>query len=81
MCAQFPSRIRIFTTPWIVAHQALLSMEFSRQEYWNGLPSPPPGDLPDSGIEPPSLTSLAFGRQILYHCATWEAPKTVLFGN
>ena len=37
--------------PWTVAHQAPLSMEFSRQEYWNGLPFPSPGDLPDPGIE------------------------------
>ena len=37
--------------PWTVAHQALLSVEFSRQEYWNGLPFPSPGDLPDPGIE------------------------------
>ena len=37
--------------PWTVAHQAPLSMEFSRQEYWCGLPFPSPGDLPDSGIE------------------------------
>ena len=40
--------------PWTVAHQAPLSMEFSRQEYWNGLPFPSPGDLPDPGIEPGS---------------------------
>ena len=39
-------------TPWTVAHQAPLSMEFSRQEYWSGLPCPPPGDLPDPGIKP-----------------------------
>ena len=38
-------------TPWTVAHQAPLSMEFSRQEYWSGLPFPPRGDLPDPGIE------------------------------
>ena len=38
-------------TPWTVAHQAPLSMGFSRQEYWSGLPCPPPGDLPDQGIE------------------------------
>ena len=44
-------------TPWIVAHQAPLSMEFSRQEYWSGLPFPPPGDLPDWEIEPTSLVS------------------------
>ena len=40
-----------FATPWTVACQAPLSMEFSRQEYWSGLPFPPPGDLPDLGIE------------------------------
>ena len=43
--------------PQTVAHQAPLSMEISRQEYWSGLPCPPPGDLPDSGIEHTSLTS------------------------
>ena len=43
-------------TPWTVACQALLSMEFSRQEYWIGLPCLPPGDLPDPGIKPGSLT-------------------------
>ena len=39
-------------TPWTVAHQAAPSMEFSRREYWSGLPFPSPGDLPDPGIEP-----------------------------
>ena len=39
-------------TTWAVAHQAPLSMGFSRQEYWSGLPCPPPGDLPNPGIEP-----------------------------
>ena len=48
-----------FATPGTVAHQAPLSMGFSRQEYWTALPCPPPGDLPDPGIEPVSLTSLA----------------------
>ena len=48
-----------FATPWTVAHQAPLSMEFSRREYWSGLPFPPPGDLPDPGIEPASLASPA----------------------
>ena len=42
-------------TPWTVAHQAPPSMEFSREEYWSGLPFPSPGDLPDPGIEPRSL--------------------------
>ena len=48
-------RVRLFVTLWTVARQAPLSMEFSRQEYWRGLPCPPPGDLPDQGIEPVSL--------------------------
>ena len=43
-----------FETPWTVACQAPLSMEFSRQEYWSGLPFPGPGDLPHPGIEPAS---------------------------
>ena len=45
---------QLYVTPWTVAHQAPLPMEFSRQEYWSGLPFPPPGDLPDPGIEPGS---------------------------
>ena len=49
----------LFMTPWTVAHQAPLSMEFSRQGHWSGLPFPIPGDLPDSGIEPTSLASSA----------------------
>ena len=46
------SRVRLFVTPWTVAYQAPLSMGFSRQECWSGLPFPSPGDLPDPGIEP-----------------------------
>ena len=52
--AQLLSHVWLFVTPWTVAHWALLSMGFSRQEYWSGLPCPPPGDLPNSGIEPTS---------------------------
>ena len=48
------SRVRLFATPWTVTYQASLSMGFSRQEYWSGLPFPSPGDLPDPGIEPRS---------------------------
>ena len=48
------SCVRLFVTPWTLAHQAPLSMEFSRQEYWSGLPHPSPGDLPHTGIEPGS---------------------------
>ena len=53
-------------------HQAPLSMGFSRQEYWSGLPCPLPGDLSNPRIEPTSPESPAFGRQILYHWATGE---------
>ena len=48
------SCVRLFAIPWTVAYQAPLSMEFSRQEYWSGLPFPSPGDLPNPGIEPRS---------------------------
>ena len=48
------SRIRLFATPWTVAHQAPLSLRFSRQGCWSGLPFPSPGDLPYPGIEPGS---------------------------
>ena len=50
------SHVWLFATPWTIAYQAPQSMEFSRQEYWSGLPFPSPGDLPDSGIEPGSPT-------------------------
>ena len=48
------SHVQLFVTPWTIAYQAPLSMGFSRQEYWSGLPFPSPGDLPNSGIEPES---------------------------
>ena len=48
------SRVQLFATPWIVAHQAPLSMGFSRREFWSGLPFPSPGDLSDPGTEPRS---------------------------
>ena len=48
------SHVQLFATPWTVAYHAPLTMGFSRQEYWNGLPFPSPGDLPNPGIEPGS---------------------------
>ena len=48
------SHVRLFMTPWTVAHQISLSLGFSRQEYWSGLPFPSPGDLANPGIEPGS---------------------------
>ena len=53
-------------TSWTVARQAPLSMAFSRQEYWSGLPCFPPRDLPDPGVEPTSLVS-CISRWVLYH--------------
>ena len=54
MHAQFFSRVRLCASLWTIACQAPLSMRFSRQEYWSGLPCPPPGDLPNPGIKPVS---------------------------
>jgi len=54
------------------AHQALLFMEFSRQEYWSGLPLPTTGVLPDPGIKTPSLASPALARRLFTTSATWE---------
>ena len=54
------------------AHQGPLSMEFSRQEYCSGFLFPTPGDLPNPGIEPVISWASCIGRQIFYHCATWE---------
>ena len=57
MRAQLLSHVQLSMISWTVVHQAPLSMEFSRQEYWSGLSFPSPRDLPDPGIEPASLAS------------------------
>ena len=56
VCTQLLSHVQLFVTPWTVAHQAPLFMEFSSQEYWSRLPFPSPGDLPNPGIEATSPT-------------------------
>ena len=71
-CCRF-SRVRLYVTPGTVARQAPLSLRFSRQEYWSGLPGPPPGDLPNPGIKPASLTSTLAGT-FFTTSTTWEAP-------
>ena len=73
------SHVQLFVTPWPIAYQASPSMGFSRQEYWNGLPSPSPGDLPDPGIEPGSaaleadaLTSEPPGKPLISYITFYE---------
>ena len=73
MHAKFFSCVQLVATPRTVAHQAPLSMEFSRQEYCSGLPCPPPVDLPDPGIKPKSLTSPALAGGFFTTSAKWEA--------
>ena len=63
VCAQLLNCIQLFAAPWTAAHQAPLSMEFSRQEYWSGLPFPSPEDLPNPGIEPASPCISCTSRQ------------------
>ena len=72
------SHVRLFVTLWTVAHQAPLSIGFSRQKYWSRLPCPPPGDIPNPGIKlipfmPPALAGWFFTTSI-----TWEAPKVLV---
>ena len=67
------SHVHFFATPWTVARQASLSMGFSRQEYWSGLPFPPPGNLPSPGIEPTLLTSPLLADGFFTTSAAWEA--------
>ena len=71
MRAKSLSHVRLFATQWTVACQLPLSTGFPRQEYWIGLPCPPPVDLPNPGMEPTSL--MWVGRQIFYH---WRHPES-----
>ena len=67
------SRVQLSATLWTIASQTPLSMGFSRQEYWSGLPCPPSGHLPNPEIEPTSLTSPALTGRFLTTSTTWEA--------
>ena len=73
VCVKSFSYVWLFATLWTVACQATLSMGFSRQEYWTGLPCSPPGDLPNPGIKSMSLKSLALPGRFFTTSATWEA--------
>ena len=67
------SRVQLHTTLWTVAFQALVSIGFSRQEYWSAVPFLSLGNLPDSEIKPVSLKSPAFASGFFTTSATWEA--------
>ena len=72
-CVQSLSCARLFATPWTMVHQASLSMGFSRQEYWSGLPFPPSRDLLDPGIKPLSPASPALAGKFFTTSAIWVA--------
>ena len=67
------SPVHLFATPWTEALQAPLSMGLSGKEYWSELPRPPPGDIPDPGVEPASLMSPALVGGFFTTSAAWEA--------
>ena len=64
LCVCVLSCLQLFVTPWTVARQAPLSMEFSRQEFWSELPFPPPGDLPEIILDVGSLIGIALNLKI-----------------
>ena len=70
------SHAQLFETQWTVACQAPLSMGFSRQEYWSGLPCPSSGDLPKMGIEPMCFECLELAGRLFTTSATWKALYT-----
>ena len=72
-CMRHFSHVQLCAMLWTVAWQAPLSMGFSRQECWSGVPSPPPGDLPNLGIKSTSLMSPALAGRFFTASATWEA--------
>ena len=70
--------VQLFATPWTVACQPPLSMKFSRQDCWSGLPFPSPGDLCNPGIEPPSLVSPTLAGRFFTSWATREAQQLII---
>ena len=74
MCSTVPGQIWLFETPWTVAHQAPVSTEFSRQEYWSGLPFPSPEDLLNPGIKPGSLVWPALAGGFFATSFWWGSP-------
>ena len=78
VCICVLSHVQLFATLQTAAHQAPLSMEYSRQEHWSGLPFPPPGDLPNPGTE---LVSPALVGGFFTTGATWKAPYTYIIND
>ena len=79
LLAQMLSHVWLFVVPRTVTHQDPLSMGFSHQEYWSGLPFPSPRDLPNPGIELTSLMSPALAGRLFTTSATWEAQFLLLY--
>ena len=77
ICGILISCVRLFETPWMVACQVPLSMGLSWQEYWSGLPFPPPGDLPGLGIEP---AAPALAGRFFYHQHHLESLNRYTYG-
>ena len=76
------SCVQLFATPWTITHQAPLSMDFSKQEDWSGLPFPFPGDLPNPGNKPTSLTSFASaGGYFTTWRRQWQPTPVFLLGE
>ena len=73
MCAKSFSHVQLSVTLWTISCQVPLSMGFSRQEYWSGLFCPPPGDLPDPGVEPSSVKCPAKAGRFFTTITTWES--------
>ena len=82
VCAKLIQSCPTLSNPRPVVHRTPLFMGFSRPEYWNGLPRPSPGDLPDPGVEPASLNVSCLGRRVLYHSRHLERPQVpILMGK
>ena len=81
VCASHFSCVRLFETLRTIAHQAPLSLGFSRQEYWSGLSCPPPGDPPDPGIKPLSLISPTLADGFFTASAAREAHRGMLLSQ
>ena len=77
------SRVQLFATPWMVAHQVPLTVEFSRQEYGSGLPFPSPGDLPKTGIKPrfPALQAYSLPTELSGKPLIYDRPSAKIITN